>query len=341
MTNASELREFFTDADAKWSASSSPTFDKKVGATVADAALDALLGPTTKTPHVVALVEAGQTELAKFRADKYGDDESIMAGFHPSFISGSTCQAAYYYNKTSKRTNDVPPKLQRIFDAGTDAHTRVQQYLTKYLVGTWQCRKCRAVHNQHAGYYHHLQGASALNDSYKDELLDIVSHSDTPIPVPAECSRCHRRHDEEYNGLFVYKEWRILDTEYGIVGKTDGLLLWKGSYVPIEIKSANSATCRTLAKKGVSPKYADQFKLYMFCLARQLNVEIPVGVFIYWNKDTQDLYEIECWIDKTEIQPILSRCLLAKESRGDAILTDECRDCPYTSVCIADGRREA
>lgn len=340
----SEFAAMFDDAQSKWDADKSAVFEKKAPTTLSGNAFDALIGkPKANLPHLVPIIETEQVAIQRRSEGFYGDAESIMDGFHPSFISGTTCQAAYHYNRSIENKFHVDAKLQRIFDNGSDVHTRIQRYLSARLVGTWRCRKCQATHGQQPAYMAFLEKTAATNPGYADELAHTATVSASPIAAPAQCARCERKAADEFNPLFVYKEWRIIDPETGIVGKTDGILAFDGKYVPIEIKSANNRTCLTLAKTGPSLKYKKQFNLYIDRLKAQ-HPDLPFtdgGIFVYENKDTQQLIEIECWRDDAIISPILERCRKAlTEGRGEAILNDDCLNCGYAQQCVKDGRRE-
>lgn len=335
----------FEDAQSKWDAEKSPVFEKKAPTTLSGNAFDSLLGKSKPSlPHVVAIVELEQVNIQRREKDFYGDGESIMPGFHPSFISGTTCQAAYFYSLTEDTSFHIDPKLQRIFDNGSDFHSRIQRYLTPLLLGTWRCRKCQTTIGQQRAYAHFLR-ENLDNPAYRDEIehTDAMSITDVPTPVPVICPGCDRKQAGEFNNLFVYKEWRIIDPETGIVGKTDGIILYDGKYIPLEFKSANNRTCLGLAKTGPSLKYKKQFMLYIDRLKAQ-HPDLPFsdgGVFIYENKDTQQLIEIECWRDEAVLGPILARCLAARtEGRGRAVLNDECPDCKFSAQCVKDGRSE-
>ena len=339
------LAEMFADAGARWEADKAPAFAKKAGEdALAAPAFDALFGrPASQLPHVVAVIETEQKARQQREKGFYGDGESIMPGFHPSFISGTDCQAAYFYSITDLSKFTPEPKLQRIFDNGSDVHSRIQAYLAPRLVGTWRCRKCQATHGQQPAYMAFLRENAAKNPSYADEIAHTASEATDPIPMPEVCLSCGRKAAEEFNPLFVYKEWRIIDSDTGIVGKTDGILVHNSKYILIEIKSANNRTCAGLGRTGASDKYKRQFQLYIDRLIAQ-HPDLPFskgGVFIYENKDNQQLIEMECWLDPNVVGPILDRCRAAVlEGRGRAVLNDSCRDCPYAERCVKDGRHE-
>jgi hypothetical protein len=339
------LAQMFEDAAVKWDADKSPMLQKKTTDSHAGSAFDALLGKAEpKLPHLVALIETEQVAIQKREKDFYGDGESIMPGFHPSFISGTTCRTAYWYSLQEANFFHIDPKLQRIFDNGSDVHSRIQRYLASRLLGTWRCRKCQTTIGQQRAYAHFLR-ENLSNPAYRDEIehTDAMSITDKPIPMPTVCPGCDRKQEDEFNNLFVYKEWRIIDPVSGIVGKTDGIILHNNKHVPIEIKSANNRNCLNLLKSGPSLKYRKQFMLYVDRLAAQHpDLEwAGGGIFVYENKDTQQLIEIECWPDTKILEEIYARCTLARtEGRGEAILNDDCAQCNFAQQCVKDGRRE-
>lgn len=335
----------FADAEAHWDAiaAKDPSVEKKVShGGVADAFAEMFgNGPAAKTPLIKDFVEKGQTSLRELLGASYGDDESIIKGFHPSFISGSACPVAYYFNATTDRPPlHAPPRVYRIFDNGSDVHSRIQRYLSPWLRGTWRCRKCQATHNQNTEYVRYLENAlkTEHNRGYQDELKEIVSHSEFPTAAPKECLGCKRKQSEEYNPLFVYKEWRIFSRRYGIVGKTDGLFDWKNKLLPIEIKSANTRTCKALPRVKPSPKYVKQFNFYMGALKEVFGDLIAdVGLFIYEDKDNQDLYEFEHWYSPEITAKEYELCEQVMPVRDIKELTpargDECTQCPYFGPC--------
>lgn len=340
-----DFAEAFAEAESRWDVTKSPAMQKRAGEDApAAAAFDEMFGkPATKLPHVVAIIEVEQRLRQQRQKGFYGDAESIMPGFHPSFISGTDCQAAYWYSLGDHDRDDVEPKLQRIFDNGSDVHSRIQAYLAPRLVGTWRCRKCQATHGQQPAYMKFLREHAHNNPGYADEIAHTATESADPIPMPEQCVTCGRKTADEFNPLFVYKEWRIIDPETGIVGKTDGILVYEGKYIPIEIKSANNRVCTGLPRYNATIKYRKQFQLYIDRLLAQ-HPQLPFtkgGVFIYENKDNQQLIELECWLDENVVGPIKQRCQkVLSEGRGRAVLNDDCRECPYAQQCVKDGRDE-
>lgn len=275
-------------------------------------------------PQVSAMIER---ELASW--DTSGDYGGlVMNGYHPSYIARRSCVLSYYYHLKDYRSLDPDPRTLRIFHTGDSMHSRLQKYMRPFLYGTWRCKGCHKIHNQHEGYFRWLKDLQPTDEAAEmrrnAELAAVVSASDTPMPYPAPCS-CGGED-------FRYEEWRVISEKYGITGKIDGIFKnSRDEWVGWEIKSANNQSYMNLGRKDSSllQKYKRQLSVYLSVLG------ISYGVITVENKDNQTLRDFHLYLQDEDLSGMFTRLELAtqmakgKKKLPTARRNEDCRDCPY------------
>ena len=245
-----------------------------------------------------------------------------MDGFHPSFIAGRKCLNAYYKSVTQDMPQEhFSPRTLRIFANGEDVHKRLQRIMKPHLLGTWQCRNCHTVHNEHHVYVEWLRHRAEHGDfSAKAELQFIADNASLePEPCPEKCVNC------EYDS-FKYLEWRVIDTRYNVTGKIDGVIRIDGNDYGWEIKSANK---RSFDSASYIQKYKSQFALYLHLLG------LTRGIITIECKDNQELKDIQVTTDSIDIGDELQLMLTVNRiRRGEQelpppVFNTECKDCPF------------
>lgn len=236
--------------------------------------------------------------------------------WHPSQLGNdSSCVRRLAYQYTNTYFDWVVAAFSsqtlRVFDNGTYVHSRLQNTIAEMhqwsggkisLVGKWKCG-CG-----------HVVGGDARS-KWK--------------PRPKKCSKCGRAHKWDY------REISLLDKSHCIVGRTDGVILWKNQEWLLEIKSMSPF----LFPKLMEPPegYLAQANLYMYLTG------IKQMLFIVECKGTQSLKEFHIKYDPTIAKPILRKLEEAKKAVGakkwpaafklDSDIKDNCRKCAYREPC--------
>lgn len=190
---------------------------------------------------------------------------------HPSEFHGCKRRIAYaYYQATGLiKVRDgavkVDARLQRVFGNGHHVHDRFKSYLADpefcggTLLGWWQCRN----------WWHHLQKGDHPRIFGTEEKIGI------PLPKePCECG-CDK---------FEYVEVGVFDPEINMGGHVDTILLVKEPVI-VDYKSAMSRSFEKVISDP-KPEHTTQMQLYLMMTGCRL------GKFLYENKDTQTLKEI-------------------------------------------------
>lgn len=278
---------------------------------------------------VRGLIEGVQKELIAAEAvtlEKALD--SKPGGISPSFLVHTSCvHAIWLYARYAegRRVEVIQPTLQRIFDNGSDVHSRLQRYLSNHLYGTWGCKKCDAVIHENDAY---RQWVDLYGVPHTESLAKIVSYSKTWMPRPTVCPRCGGE-------SFVYREWRLFDLKRRIKGKTDGILRAPSSskaprYLGLEIKSANSMSIASIKANPASDtlrSWKEQEAVYL----RLAGLE--EGVILVENKNTQTFdfeIPIKAQAHKKTVDAMLTRvdrALKLKDSKP--VYSPACKKCDF------------
>jgi hypothetical protein len=84
-------------------------------------------------------------------------------------------------------------------------------------------------------------------------------------------------------------EFRVESDEYHLHGNMDGKIFLQDEWWILELKSIKTEKFKQLRKTGVDQNYIVQIHAYM------LMSEIPRAIFLYEDKNTQELYEVEVY----------------------------------------------
>ena len=166
--------------------------------------------------------------------------EEPRTGFHVSSLF-RFCPVEWCLNQVLKKPKKIPYRLRFRFDIGHSLHTMIQNHFggMGILKGFWRCG------NGHE--------------------TDKVGFR------PEKCHACESK-------SFSYKEIRVEDLQYGIVGRTDGVLSLDGEDVGLEIKSVDT---NGLNMFQTAPGYASsQLNVYAHLLRQSLFPELKRGVIL-------------------------------------------------------------
>ena len=119
-----------------------------------------------------------------------------------------------------------------------------------------------------------------------------------------------------------------------IAGRADALLRINGQRYVLDIKSINRSGFQAL--KAPKEDHVHQVQLYLHFF------QIPKGVLLYVNKDTQELKEFQFDYDPKLCQDLLSDLEILKKEIDDDLVParlptwpsdPQCRYCPYRDIC--------
>jgi hypothetical protein len=233
-----------------------------------------------KAGYVIPLLE--EATLLAGKRDAYNRRRDC---FHPSEISGDFCPRAWLLGQkdmTLYLENEVGVQTQWRFDVGSTLHTLIQERLglTGKLFGMWKCKRwCLEDRCVHYGF--------------KPE-------GSCPLDTPEKAS-------------WEYEEVDVVDEDFAIYGKTDGIVVLQEGKFVLEFKTMNSRTFSTLAEPLAEHK--EQAAWYVDILERnswkveqvlmqlksnggQVDAALRVArqpfkgaIIVYMNKDTQEFRE--------------------------------------------------
>jgi hypothetical protein len=235
----------------------------------------------------------------------------------------------------------VDPKLQRIFDIGTNTH---RWYQEKYfgpmgiLWGKWACSRCGEVlwGLMPKSPHRCAPVLSTRRCKIECDLNDIGSYNSKKVDARGGCLHCG------WWGSWEFQEipFRLfLDgLDLPILGHTDGLLLLGRTWVVLEIKTINSFGFGYL--NGPRPGHVYQGFVYGELIRRKnipglpdgVNVPIPTKVLVlYVEKNTSSEKEYLVDLNKEVGSKILRRPLFVEECIEDKRLPPKHKDCPNMS----------
>lgn len=268
---------------------------------------------------VVLLADRIDDYLHETRNPK-GDECVPTRRFRPSQLAKATClrKMVYEYLGAEYEGNlgGFDAKTHRVFDNGHGVHERIQNYLADMhkwsggeisLIGRWKCKSCGKLYGYH---------------TVKQKPEDAW------VPKPDKC-KC----GEEKR--FRYMEIPAAIPDHLIEGASDGCLLISGEKFLLEIKSASNNVFSGLS--GVPTYYKPQINLYMH------GTGIFQTIFLFENKNTQELKEILYRYESSALTPIFKKTKAAaafvKKKKMPPRFTNSqdvqahCRLCEFRKIC--------
>ena len=237
-------------------------------------------------------------------------------GWHPSQLDkDSKCKRklAYQYTNTHFDWTQGAFSAQtlRIFDNGHSVHARLQDTIAH--MGDWSKGQISLVGKWKCGCGHKVGGDS--KSQWK--------------PKPDKCPSCGRV------GKWEYREVGLSDQEHSIVGRTDGVINWRGEEWLLEIKSMSPFQFPKMTEPPQA--YLVQANLYMFMS------KIKKMLFIVECKGTQKLKEYHIKYDPTIVKPILRILKSVQQAiqnkkwpmrlKQPEAIKQHCRTCEYSKPC--------
>lgn len=232
----------------------------------------------------------------------------------PSQIGG--CLRSRYYSRTqaSRDTNAVDARTRRIFDNGTKTHERLQQYLEEQ--GMLLMDEV-PVYNAPYNIQGHTDGILALGAVEKG-VLEIKSINSNGFSNLKTVKEEHRKQGLTY----VYcLEQRRLELHEIYSSLSDFVKDKKNRY-------KKYASLYQHLKDGRRHTREEKIKFQcdlhdkMDSILMETRVPITKAIFLYENKDSQELKEF---------------CVSTREAASQEVLKEILNECSYINDCIKNG----
>lgn len=232
----------------------------------------------------------------------------------PSQIGG--CLRSRYYSRTqaSRDTNAVDARTRRIFDNGTKTHERLQQYLEEQ--GMLLMDEV-PVYNATYNIQGHTDGILALGAVEKG-VLEIKSINSNGFSNLKTVKEEHRKQGLTY----VYcLEQRRLELHEIYSSLSDFVKDKKNRY-------KKYASLYQHLKDGRRHTREEKIKFQcdlhdkMDSILMETRVPITKAIFLYENKDSQELKEF---------------CVSTREAASQEVLKEILNECSYINDCIKNG----
>lgn len=232
----------------------------------------------------------------------------------PSQIGG--CLRSRYYSRTqaSRDTNAVDARTRRIFDNGTKTHERLQQYLEEQ--GMLLMDEV-PVYNATYNIQGHTDGILALGAVEKG-VLEIKSINSNGFSNLKTVKEEHRKQGLTY----VYcLEQRRLELQEIYSSLSDFVKDKKNRY-------KKYASLYQHLKDGRRHTREEKIKFQcdlhdkMDSILMETRVPITKAIFLYENKDSQELKEF---------------CVSTREAASQEVLKEILNECSYINDCIKNG----
>lgn len=247
------------------------------------------------------------------------------------------CQRANYYSRIGEETDYccVDARTRRIFDNGTKTHERLQEYLMSEGILVMEEVPLRNDHYQIQG---HTDGILKLNEGELAvlEIKSINTGSFSQLKAP-------KTEHEKQAMIYLY----CLEERRKYLRKT-----YKNNLAFIKDKNNRYNYYESLynhLKDG--HKYTREEKLHFKCeehnkadlLLLKCGIPITKCIFLYENKDTQELKEFCVNTDEQIIQEVLGQyeylnsCIETKTippREGTSKSSPPCKWCDYKDSCF-------
>ena len=232
----------------------------------------------------------------------------------PSQIGG--CLRSRYYSRTqaSRDTNAIDARTRRIFDNGTKTHERLQQYLEEQ--GMLLMDEV-PVYNATYNIQGHTDGILALGAVEKG-VLEIKSINSNGFSNLKTVKEEHRKQGLTY----VYcLEQRRLELHEIYSSLSDFVKDKKNRY-------KKYASLYQHLKDGRRHTREEKIKFQcdlhdkMDSILMETRVPITKAIFLYENKDSQELKEF---------------CVSTREAASEEVLKEILNECSYINDCIKNG----
>lgn len=275
-----------------------------------------------------------------------GDENRAVNVNAPSQIGKCLRQRFYARTGVTSDPNNISGRAQRIFDNGSGSHERVQGYLKE--MGLLLMEEL-PVHNTEFNIQGHTDGAlviepSQIFDEYADEIgvFEFKTINDREFSKLIEAKPEHKKQGLTYVYCLERRRQYLRD-------KYKNLLAFK-SAKPKRMKEY----AKLYQHLDGGRKYTREEKIQFQCelhdildnILFRLKKPVTKAVFLYENKNNQELKEFVIDSDSTESNKIMDEILdeceelnkyvadgEAPPRQGDKKTSDCCRWCNYKLYC--------
>lgn len=244
-----------------------------------------------------------------------GEDNDRAINVNAPSQIGSCLRSRYYARTQANRdTNAIDARTRRIFDNGTKTHERLQQYLEAQ--GMLLMDEV-PVYNAEYNIQGHTDGILALGAVEKG-ILEIKSINSNGFSQLKAAKEEHRKQGLTY--VYCLEQRRQeLQKKYSSLSAF------------VKDKKKRYAEYEKLYQhlKG-GRKYTREEKIQFQCdlhdrmdsILMETHAPITKAIFLYENKDTQELKEF---------------CVSTREASAQAMLKDILNECDYVNNCVENG----
>lgn len=233
----------------------------------------------------------------------------------PSQIGHCLRQRYYARTQATRDSNSIDARTRRIFDNGTKTHERLQEYLKEQ--GMLLMDEI-PVHNPDYNIQGHTDGLLALT-SVERGILEIKSINSKGFNELKSAKDEHKRQGLIY--VFCAEERRkLLHSTYATFEdfKKDKKQLMKSYAVLYQhLKGGRKYT----RKEKI--KFQCELHWQMDSILMQTRTPITKAVFLYENKDNQELKEF---------------CISSREAEAKVILFEILKECDTLNECVEEGK---
>ncbi len=269
------------------------------------------------------------------KAAKEENDRAINVNA-PSQVGN--CMRSNFYMRTQCEQDGVPDaRVERIFDNGTGVHERLQKYLLD--IGILICDECPLL-NEEYNIQGHTDGILDLKDEIA--ILEIKSINDYGFSKLKDTKPEHKQQglvylyclEERRKYLHMkYKDRKDFFADYEHLGKE---------------AAKHYSHLKDGSKYSRDEKIANQVKLHNIVDDILIDTYSPVTkvIFLYENKNTQEIKEFVLDSNSSEAMDMLSDILLrfselnhyvqdnkVPPREGNSRSCDTCRWCNYKTEC--------
>ena len=221
----------------------------------------------------------------------------------------------------------------RIAESGTDAHKRIQNYVTDMKKHGYDVEfiDVKDYLKQHPN-----PDLEVIDESAEHEILSSDITSDTIVYKLGSKEITMRL--SEYLDRYKGPETLVFNKKTNSRFKTDGIVKFKGEYFILEIKTENSKKYASHVKT-LEPHAKHKLQGTFYGISFGINKVM----FLYENRDNCATFITVFEIDevmRAKVTKLVGDTLYYGEAKAIAPRTvdkDECRYCPYQTKCNAIG----
>ena len=256
----------------------------------------------------------------------------------PSQIGKCLRQRFYARTGAESDSNAVDARTRRIFDNGTKTHERLQEYLKAQ--GMLLMDEV-PVHNAEYNIQGHTDGILKIGRSEK-AVLEIKSINSNGFSKLKEAKEEHKKQGLVY--VYCLEQRRKFIRE--LYDSVDDLKANKAKLMKSYAKLYQHLKDGSKYTREEKIQFQCDLHFQMDCILVETEVPIRKAIFLYENKDTQELKEFCISLSSDEatkiLESVLSDCAFVNKAVETGVVPDrpftkssmECRFCPYSIECF-------